>query len=204
MTLILSSLRGIPEAVRAQDAGTWAGERRTSLADRRVLIVGYGSVGEALEQRLAGFEVAQVVRVARSARAGVHAMADLPSLLPDADVVVLIVPMTPDTSGLVDAGFLARMRDGALLVNVARGPVVRTDALLAELTSGRLRAALDVTDPEPLPADHPLWHAPGVLITPHLGGNSTAFLPRAYRLVTEQVRRYVAGEPLLHVVTGDY
>jgi phosphoglycerate dehydrogenase-like enzyme len=101
---------------------------------------------------------------------------------------------------MVDAAFLARMRDGALLVNVARGAVVDTDALLGELSTGRLQAALDVTDPEPLPADHPLWRAPGLLLTPHVGGNTSAFLPRALRLVREQLRRHVAGEPLANIV----
>ncbi|GAA3108698.1 NAD(P)-dependent oxidoreductase [Nonomuraea salmonea] len=124
------------------------------LADSRVLIVGYGSIGSALERRLEGFEV-EVVRVARRARDGVHAMDELPALLPEADVVVLLVPATPDTAGMVDSSFLARMKDGAVLVNAARGGIVDTDALLAELKTGRLRAALDVTAPEPLPEGHP-------------------------------------------------
>ncbi len=136
----------------------------------------------------------------RSARDGVASTDDLPRLLPEADIVCLLVPLTDQTRGLVDAEFLARMRDGALLVNVARGRVVVTEALLAELASGRLRAALDVTDPEPLPPGHPLWSAPNVFITPHVGGASSALWPRAYRLVGEQLRRYVAGEPLLNVV----
>ncbi len=118
--------------------------------------------------------------------------------------MVLTVPMTDETRGMVDAGFLARMRDGALLVNVSRGPVVRTDDLMAEVTSGRLRAALDVTDPEPLPKDHPLWSCPGVLVSPHVGGNTTAFIPRAMQLVQDQIVRYVAGEPLTNVITADY
>jgi phosphoglycerate dehydrogenase-like enzyme len=203
VTLALSSLRGVPEFVRAQARGEWATERRTSLADRTVLIVGYGSVGAAVERRLEGFEC-EVLRVARRARDGVSDMSELPGLLSRADVVVLTVPMTAETDGLVDAKFLAAMPDGSLLVNVARGPVVRTDALLAELESGRLRAALDVTDPEPLPTGHPLWQAPGLLLSPHVGGNSTAFLPRAMRLVGEQVRRYCAGDELANVINGDY
>ncbi len=202
VALVLASLRGIPDFVRSAGRGEWDGRRRDSLADRTVLIVGYGSIGRALEQRLAGFECV-VRRVARHARDGVEPVGALPDLLPDADVVVVLVPMTDATRGLVDAGFLARMRDGALLVNVARGPVVDTDALLAEVVPGRLRAALDVTDPEPLPPDHPLWSCPNVLVSPHVGGNSTAFLPRAERLVAEQLRRYAAGEPLLNVVTDD-
>ena len=130
----------------------------------------------------------------------VHAITELTDLLPGADVVLLIVPLTPETTHLVDDVFLSRMHDGALLVNVARGPVVDTDALLAECASGRLRAALDVTDPEPLPVDHPLWRAPGVLISPHVGGNTSAFLPRARQLVVAQLERHVAGEPLANVV----
>ena len=158
--------------------------------------MGFGSIGRAIARRLRGFEC-EVVAVARTARevdgVPVHPVDALPELLPDADVVILIVPLTSATRGMVDAAFLARMRDGALLVNVARGPVVDTDALLAECASGRLRAALDVTDPEPLPADHPLWRTDGVLISPHVGGNTTAFLPRARRLVAEQVQRHRAG-----------
>jgi phosphoglycerate dehydrogenase-like enzyme len=152
-----------------------------------------------VEHRLAGFEVT-LLRVARSSRDGVAGLDELPDLLPQADVVVLTVPLSTQTRGMVDAAFLARMRDGALLVNVARGAVVDTDALLDELSTGRLQAALDVTDPEPLPADHPLWRAPGLLLTPHVGGNTSAFLPRALRLVREQLRRHVAGEPLANIV----
>jgi phosphoglycerate dehydrogenase-like enzyme len=203
VALVLASLRGIPDFVRSAERGEWDGGRRDSLADRTVLLVGYGAVGQAVERRLAGFEC-DVRRVARRGRDGVQPFDALPALLPQADVVVLTVPMTDETRGMVDAGFLSRMRDGALLVNVARGPVVRTDDLLAEVASGRLRAALDVTDPEPLPADHPLWACPGVLISPHVGGNTTAFMPRAMRLVSEQLRRYVEGRPLRNVITADY
>src|SRR6185437_6664546 len=145
-----------------------------------------------------------VLRVARRARDGVEDMAALPDLLPRADVVVLTVPMTDETIGLVDKAFLAAMPDGALLVNVARGPVVVTDALLAELETGRLTAAVDVTDPEPLPPGHPMWSAPGLLLSPHVGGNTSAFLPRARRLVAEQVLRYSNGESLLNVISGAY
>ncbi len=199
VTLVLASLRSIPEFVRAQDRSEWAHGEHRSLADRTVLVVGYGSVGAAVERRLQPFEC-DVLRVARRARDGVAGYEALPSLLGRADVVVLTIPLTEATRGLVDAAFLARMRDGALLVNVARGAVVDTDALVAELRSGRLRAALDVTDPEPLPAGHPLWSAPGVLISPHVGGNTSAFLPRARRLVRDQLERYAAGEPLANVV----
>ncbi len=203
LTLTLSSLRGIPDFVRAQDRREWQGRWRPSLADRRVLLVGYGAIGEAIEARLRPFEV-EVVRVARRERDGVHPIAELPRLLPDADVVILIVPLTAETRGLVDADFLARMKDGALLVNVARGPVVDTDALLAELTSGRLSAAVDVTDPEPLPADHPLWGAPNLLVSPHVGGASSAMWPRAHRLVRDQLHRFADGDPLANVMAGEY
>ena len=203
LALVLASLRGIPEMVRAQDARTWRPQWRPALADKRVLIVGYGQIGAAIEARLLPFEV-EVVRVARSARAGVHPVSALPELLGTADVVVLVLPGTEDTRGLVDADFLARMPDGALLVNVARGPVVDTAALLAELESGRLRAAVDVTDPEPLPADHPLWAAPNLLVSPHVGGWSSAMWPRAYRLVRDQLARFAAGEPLANVMRGSY
>lgn len=201
--LVLASLRGFPDFVRAADEGRWAAEPRPALADRTVLIVGYGSVGAAVERRLAGFEVT-VLRVARTAREAVAGHVEgldrLPALLPEADVVVLCLPLTPATTGLVGVDFLARMRDGALLVNVARGAIVDTDALVAELATERITAALDVTDPEPLPPGHPLWSAPGALISPHVGGNTSAFLPRAYRLLAEQLALFAAGQPLRHVV----
>ncbi|MDQ4007948.1 MAG: 2-hydroxyacid dehydrogenase [Actinomycetota bacterium] len=203
VTLTLASLRGVPEFVRAQQQAQWSFAVHPSLADRTVLIVGYGAIGEALERRLAGFEC-DVLRVARTARDGVASMDRLPEMLPTADVVVMVVPITPETRGMVDAAFLSRMKDGALLVNVARGPVVDQQALLAELVSGRLRAALDVTDPEPLPGDHPLWRAPGLLLSPHVGGASSAFWPRAKALLRAQLERYAAGEPLRNVVGTAY
>lgn len=203
LALILASLRGIPRFVRGQDAEEWHSGFYPALADREVLIVGHGSIGAAVEERLIPFECT-VVRVARGARSAprgpVHALTELPRLLPSADVVVLTTPLTEQTRGLAGAEFLARMKDGALLVNVARGPVVDTKALLAETESGRLTAALDVTDPEPLPAGHPLWHAPGVLISPHVGGSTSAFMPRAHRLIRSQLTRFAAGEPLENVV----
>ncbi len=199
--LMIAAQRRLADLVRAQDCGTWDQQMSSSLADRRVLVVGAGNIGRAIQRRLDGFEC-EVTMVGRSARDGVRAVTELPQLLPRAEIVVLIVPLTEETTGLVDASFLSRMPDGGLLVNVSRGPVVVTEDLLAELRSGRLRAALDVTDPEPLPGRHPLWKAPGLLLTPHVGGASSAMWPRAYALVSQQLQRVSAGEPLLHVVRG--
>ncbi|HEX6195113.1 MAG TPA: 2-hydroxyacid dehydrogenase [Jiangellaceae bacterium] len=199
MALTLASLRRIPEFVRAQEREEWAFGDYESLADRTVLIVGYGSVGAALDKRLVPFEC-DVLRVARTAREGVAGFEELDALLPRADVVILTVPLNDETRKLMNASRLALMRDGALLVNVARGGVVDTDALVAELNSERLRAAVDVTDPEPLPQGHPLWSVPGLLISPHVGGATTAFKPRALRLVRDQLARYAAGDPLTNIV----
>ncbi|WP_415951595.1 2-hydroxyacid dehydrogenase [Streptomyces sp. KLOTTS4A1] len=204
LALILASLRGIPGFVQGQREEEWRAGFYPALADKSVLIVGYGSIGAAIEDRLTPFECARVARVARSARTTergpVHPLAELPRLLAEADVVVLSTPLTEQTRHLVDAGFLARMKDGALLVNVARGAVVDTKALLTELDSGRIRAAVDVTDPEPLPAGHPLWHAPNLLISPHVGGSTSAFEPRAKRLIARQLTAFAAGEPQANVV----
>ncbi|MFI6597965.1 2-hydroxyacid dehydrogenase [Nonomuraea sp. NPDC050536] len=201
--VMIAVQREFPGFAGAQSRGEWTYHHTGALADSRVLIVGYGSIGAALERRLSGFEV-EVVRVARTARDGVHGMAELPALLPEADVVVLLVPATADTAGMVDEAFLARMKDGALLVNAARGSVVDTGALLAELTTGRLRAALDVTDPEPLPDGHPLWSAPGLFLTPHIAGSTPASQRRTLRLIRSQVLRYLAGERLNNVITDAY
>jgi len=198
--LILASLRGLDEFARAMPSGAWVYARREALADKRVLVIGAGGVGRAVQRRLEPFE-ADVTMAARTARPGVVATADVGVLLPTVDVVVLAVPLDESTTGLVDDAFLSRMRDGALLVNIARGPVVDTDALVRHVAMGRIRAALDVTDPEPLPAGHPLWTLPGVLVSPHVGGNTSAFLPRARSLVEEQLRRFAAGEPLASVVS---
>ena len=203
LTMILATFRQLPHFVRAQERGAWEDAQGEDLIDKRVLIVGAGDLGEQTAKRLRGFD-AEPVLVAHSARDGVHATTELPDLLPHADVVVLTVPLTPDTEGMVDAEFLAAMPDNALLVNVARGKVVDTDALLAELTSGRLRAALDVVEPEPLPEGHPLWSAPNVLITPHAAGHVKESGARAYALVRAQVGRFAKGEELENVVTGAY
>jgi phosphoglycerate dehydrogenase-like enzyme len=203
LTAILAYLRDFPKFARAQPERRWVYGPTDELAGKRVLVVGAGSIGEATAARLLPFEVS-VTRVARTARGAVHAVSELPDLLPHADIVVLLVPLTADTTGLVDAKFLAAMADGALLVNAARGPVVDTEALTAELASGRLHAAMDVTNPEPLPPDHPLWTMPNVLLTPHVAGSVRGLLPRAYRLVGAQLRRFVAAEPLDNVVVDGY
>jgi phosphoglycerate dehydrogenase-like enzyme len=199
VAVILAQVRQLPRFVTAQQTCTWDPVRSEPLAGQTVLIVGYGSIGEAVERMLVPFGVT-VERIARRARAGVLSMDDLPAALPKADIVILLVPLTPATTGLVDEQFLAQMHDHALLVNAARGPVVDTGALLAELRSGRLLAALDVTDPEPLPAGHPLWSAPGLLLTPHVGGAMTTAIPRVMAMVKDQLARYAAGEPLLNIV----
>lgn len=199
VALILASQRGLPAALEAQREQRWFAPELPSLADRRVLIVGAGSVAEAVAARLRPFEV-EVRLVARTARPGVHGVGELPSLLGQADIVVLTVPYSPATHHLLDAERLAALPDGALVVNVARGRVVDTEALLAELAAGRLRAALDVTDPEPLPAGHPLWQAPNTIITAHQGGNSDATYPRVAALLRRQLEHLLAGEPLENVV----
>jgi phosphoglycerate dehydrogenase-like enzyme len=203
---ILSSLRRFDLFARAQADHRWSYAEAAptdELAGKRVLIVGAGSIGTALAARLAPFEV-ELTYVARSSRPGVHGVDELPALLPDADIVVLLIPLTEQTRGLVDRRFLGAMRDGALLVNAARGPVADPAALIAELATGRISAALDVTHPEPLPADDPLWAMPNVLITPHVAASVRGMRRRCYGLVGRQLRRYVAGVELDNQVLGDY
>lgn len=201
---ILAVRRNLAAQVRAQEQATWQWTSGgADLDGAHVLIVGYGSIGRALEARLLPFG-ARISRVARRAREGADTIDALPRLLPEADVVVILVPLTPETRGMVGTNFLDSMADGAVLVNAARGPIVETDALLNALQRERIRAALDVTDPEPLPDGHPLWTAPGVLITPHVGGAVERVFERGWRFAGEQVRRYAAGEPLLNIVTGGY
>jgi phosphoglycerate dehydrogenase-like enzyme len=196
--LILASLRGIDDAARAMTSGSWDHRPHAALADRRVLIIGTGGVGRAIHDRLLPFEVTIRI-VARTSRDGIASPDQLPVLLPQCDIVVIAVPLDDSTRYLVNAEFLSLMKDDSLLVNVSRGAVADTEAILAE--AGRLRFALDVTDPEPLPPDHPLWSSPDVLITPHLGGNTSAFIPRARRLVLEQFGRWANGMPLDAVVS---
>jgi phosphoglycerate dehydrogenase-like enzyme len=221
---ILAALKYFPFYFDVQRAGDW--RRRKEANDRyrgmfpsssgstsqvlqeelygkRVMIVGYGSIGQSIEERLAPFGV-QTVRVARRARDGVESVDRLLDLLPSADIVVLIVPLTPETTGMIGEKELAAMKQGALLVNAARGPVVKTEALLAALECRRIRAVVDVTDPEPLPENHPLWKAPNLFITPHVAATTPEFLPRAIAFIAGQLERYLKNEPLRNVVTGHY
>ena len=202
LALALASQRGLDGFMRDQAEHRWQLVTRPSLADRRALLIGYGGVSKAIEARLAGFEVS-ITRLARTARteqnlAGesveVLGFDSLHAALADAEIVFLAVPLNDGTKHLIDAAALSALPDDALVVNVARGPVVDTDALVAELSTGRIRAALDVTDPEPLPADHPLWDCPGLIITPHAGGDSTAMMPRMVALIGRQIERMRAGQ----------
>jgi len=199
VTLILASLRQIPWFAAEQARRAWSHVRTGTLAGQRVLLVGYGAIGAAIEQRLTPFGV-HVSRVSRTARPGVSGLADLVALAAAADVLVVCIALHPATRGLVGREVLAALPDGALVVNVARGPVVDGAALTGELASGRLRAALDVTDPEPLPPGRPEWTLPNVLLTPHIGGDTMDFARRAPVFVFEQAKRHLAGLPLANVV----
>lgn len=196
---ILAIVRQLPKFLGEQVAHRWTQDDSEDLDGKRVLVLGAGDIGSYIARALEVFG-ATTTYVARTARAGVHAVGELPVLLPDADVLAIAVPLNDQTRGLIDADALALLPDGAIVANVARGPIVDTDALLAETTSGRLRAFLDVTDPEPLPRDHPLWDVPGVVITPHVGGGTHGWQRRAYRLVREQIERFASGEQLQNMV----
>ncbi|BDZ39705.1 2-hydroxyacid dehydrogenase [Microbacterium suwonense] len=206
--LMIASQRRFPRFMHGQDRGEWAPVFAESLADRRVLMVGFGGVGQAIARRLVPFEVTMTA-LARTARTetfeglgeiAVHGIDELPTLLPDAEIVVLSLPGNAHTHHLFDAEMIARMAPDALLVNVGRGPLIDTDALVMALQEGRIRAASDVFEQEPLPAGHPLWSAPNLIITPHGGGASTAMNPRMARLVRTQIERMLAGEPPVNVV----
>ncbi|ACU53051.1 D-isomer specific 2-hydroxyacid dehydrogenase NAD-binding [Acidimicrobium ferrooxidans DSM 10331] len=205
VALLLAATRGLSEFALAQHEGRWERRVMPSLAGARVAIIGYGAIGRAIEARLAPFGV-EIVRVARTPRFNPDVLAfdEFAPILPTLAGIVVVVPLTDATRHLIDAALLARLPDGAVVVNVARGPVVDTEALVAELASGRLRAGLDVTDPEPLPPFHPLWHLPNVVLTPHVGGDVAGLETRASALVERNVRRYMAGLPLLNVVRGEY
>lgn len=198
VTSLLAVLRRVPVYAAAQRAGAGREGESDSLIDRRVMLLGHGGIGRAVDRRLAGFE-ADVVSVASRARDAVHGPEDLDRLLPGCGAVIVAVPLSDATRGLVGKDFLARLPDGAVLVNVSRGAVVDQHALAAELWSGRLWAALDVATPDPLPADHPLRFCPNLLYTPHVAGATTSALPRAFGFVGAQLRRWAAGEPLASI-----
>jgi phosphoglycerate dehydrogenase-like enzyme len=196
---ILAMQRGLVRSRDAQAKRQWDGIEPPELLGRRVVILGLGSIGRAIADRLRPFGV-EIVGVGRTARDGVRGLADLDEVLRDAEILVDILPLTGETLGLLDARRLGLLPDGALVVNAGRGRTIETAALVAELRSGRIRAALDVTDPEPLPPDHPLWELPNVLITPHMAGDSPGSTIRAFELAGDQVRRFAAGEPLVNEV----
>jgi phosphoglycerate dehydrogenase-like enzyme len=197
--VILDSYKGIARFRRQQEQAQWRPRMPRELAGSKVLIVGYGSIGRAVEDRLHPFGV-EVTGVASRRRGDAHGVDALDELLPDADIVIVLLPATPESVGLIGKQRLARLKTGALLVNAGRGTVVDTDALCDELESGRLQAALDVTDPEPLPPESPLWRLPNVLVTPHIAGDSPAADQRVYELVGDQIRRHLEGRPLVNVV----
>ena len=202
---ILASQRNLPAYLESQRAGRWQLERLVGrdLVDSTVLLVGAGAIGRAVEQRLGPFGV-RIERIARHPRAGVRSMAELGASVAEADVVVVLLPLTTETRGAIGRTILGAMRSGALLVNASRGPIVDTAALTEAVLAGRVRAALDVTDPEPLPAGHPLWSAPGALITPHVASDVVREAERAWQLVYEQVERLAIGQPLVNVVVDGY
>lgn len=203
VAVLLTIYRELTDFAAHFSARRWDKRPTDTLLGKRVLIVGAGDLANELRRRLEPFDVS-VTLVGTTARDGVHPVGDLPHLLPAHDAVVLMVPLTSRTKGMVDARFLAAMPDGAVLVNAARGPVVDTAALLDELTAKRLRAALDVTDPEPLPSDHPLWTVSGLLLTPHIGGVTHGSRSRAYAVAAREIERYLRGERPHNLVRGEY
>ena len=196
---ILAMERGIVQARDAQARHEWAEMEPPELAGRRVVILGLGSIGTAIADRLRPFGV-DIVGVGRAARDGVRSLEDLDDLLGGAEILVNMLPLTRGTAGLLDARRLALLPDGALLVSAGRGRTVHTAALIDELRTGRLRAALDVHEEEPLPAAHPVWDLPNVLVSPHMAGESPATTRRAFELAGDQVRRFARGEPLVNEV----
>ncbi len=196
---ILAMQRGLVESRDAQLRAEWATIEPPELAGRRVVILGLGSIGSAIADRLRPFGV-DLIGVGRTSRDGVRGLADLDEVLRDAEILVNILPLTSETDGLLDGRRLGLLPDGALVVNAGRGRTIETAALVAELRVGRIRAALDVTDPEPLPPDHPLWALPNVLISPHMAGDSPTSTIRSFALAGDQIRRFAAGEPLINEV----
>ncbi len=199
--LTIASLRGFPDFVRNQDKSAWVHVKNQSINDKKIGIIGFGSIGSTIAKMLSGFSV-EIIPFTQSGRDNTIAISNLDKHLPTLDVVILILPLTVESKHLFNAQRLSLMKDGSLLVNVARGPIVDTDALVKELNSGRITAALDVTDPEPLPSDHPLWKAKGVLISPHVGGNTSAFEKRARRLIESQLQLLAEGKSLNNVIVA--
>ena len=199
--LTIASLRGFPDFVRNQDKSAWVHVKNQSINDKKIGIIGFGSIGSTIAKMLSGFSV-EIIPFTQSGRDNTIAISNLDKHLPTLDVVILILPLTAESKHLFNAQRLSLMKAGSLLVNVARGPIVDTDALVKELNSGRITAALDVTDPEPLPSDHPLWKAKGVLISPHVGGNTSAFEKRARRLIESQLQLLADGKSLNNVIVA--
>jgi len=199
--LTIASLRGFPDFIRNQDKSAWVHVKNQSINDKKIGIVGFGSIGKTIAKMLAGFAV-EIVPFTQSGRDNTISITDLDQHLPTLDIVILILPLTAESKHLFNAKRLGLMKNGSLLVNVARGPIVETDALVKELNSGRITAALDVTDPEPLPSDHPLWQAKGVLISPHVGGNTSAFEIRAKKLIESQLQLLSEGKSLNNIIVA--
>jgi phosphoglycerate dehydrogenase-like enzyme len=198
---LLAVYRDLAVFNHQQSQGVWRHQVTETLIGKRIVILGAGDLAVNLAARLAPFET-ETTLVGRRARPGVRALTDIATLLPHADAVVTLLPDSDETRHIVDADFLAQLRDGAVVVNAGRGGSVDTDALLAELSSGRLRAALDVTDPEPLPPGHPLWLAPGLLLTPHVAGSTTGAWDRAWQVALRQIEAYAAGGRPPNLVAG--
>lgn len=201
IALSIASRRGFAAFAQDQSAQRWGHARMSSLTDSKIAIVGYGNIGKTIARMLSTFDV-EITAFSKSGRDGALTIDQFDVLLPTFDLIILIIPLTSQTHHLMNATRLAAMKDGSALVNVARGQVVDTEALIIELNSGRITAALDVTDPEPLPPGHPLWSASNVIITPHIGGDSSAFIPRGRKLVEEQIVRYVAKKPLENIIVA--
>ncbi len=197
--LAIASRRGFAEFIREQATGTWNHRRFPALSDSKVGIIGFGSIGKEVARKLSGFDVS-ITAFTQSGRDGTVKIDDLDKHLPQLNIVILILPLSDSSRHMFNAARLASMKDGALIVNVARGPIIETEALIKELNSRRIYAALDVTDPEPLPQGHPLWSAPNLIVVPHVGGNSEAFEPRGRALIESQLKLLAAGNPLEHVV----
>jgi len=199
--LTISARRGFASFMASQTKGVWNHERQSSLADSRVGIVGMGSIGSLIARQLEAFSV-EVVGFTRSGQGGSLPMSRFDELLPTLDVIILILPLTAESHHLMNRTRIESMKFGATLINVARGPVVDTEALIDALNAGRITAGLDVTDPEPLPQGHALWSAPNVIITPHVGGDSSAFNPRVRTLIESQLAKFASGQPLANIVAG--